>query len=125
MDHNALTQPFAINLYSRTAHQGACIMKTTIILALAIALAPGIALAQGGPSGGSQARPVEADPKAGLPASGTISSEAQAKTRLEAQGYRNVSQLVKRSDGLWHGTAVRNALPVGITVDARGKITTR
>ena len=100
-------------------------MKSGIILALAIALAPGIALAQGGPSGGSPARPVQADPRAGLPASGKISTEAEAKTRLEAQGYRNVSQLVKRSDGLWHGTAIRNALPVNVTVDAGGEITTR
>ncbi|MBV9835610.1 MAG: hypothetical protein JO055_14435 [Alphaproteobacteria bacterium] len=100
-------------------------MKTGIILALAIALAPGVVSAQGGPSGGAPARPVQADPRAGLPTSGKISTEAEAKTRLEAQGFRNVSQLVKRTDGLWHGTAIRNALPVNVTVDTGGEITTR
>lgn len=100
-------------------------MKTCIIFALAIALGTGMAFAQGGPSGPSTARPIEADPKAGLPASGAISNEAEAKARLEAQGYRNVSQLARRADGLWHGTAIRNALPVSVTVGARGEITAR
>lgn len=100
-------------------------MKTSIIVALAIALGSGVAFAQGGPSGGSPAKPIEADPRAGLPTSGTISTEVEAKRRLEAQGYRNVSQLVKRTDGLWHGTALRNALPVNVTVDAKGEIALR
>ena len=100
-------------------------MKTSIILALAIALASGAALAQGGPSGGSTAKPIEANPNAGLPASGVIANEKEAKTRLEAQGFRNVSQLVRRTDGLWHGTAIRNALPVTVMVDGKGAITVR
>jgi hypothetical protein len=102
-------------------------MKTRIIIAIAltIGLGPGVAVAQGGPSGGSTAKPIEFDPKAGLPASGTISTEAEAKRRLEAQGYRNVGRLAKRADGLWHGTAIRNAVPVTVTVSAGGEITTR
>lgn len=100
-------------------------MKSGIILALAIALAPGLAFAQGGPSGGAPPGPVQANPRAGLPASGKISTEAEARTRLEAQGFRNVSQLVKRNDGLWHGTANRNALSVTVTVATDGEIATR
>jgi hypothetical protein len=100
-------------------------MKTVIISALAIALASGVALAQGGPSGGSPAKPVEAAPNAGLPAGGIITSEAEARTRLEAQGYRNVSQLVKYRDGTWRGTAIRNAVPVAVVVGIRGEIDAR
>ena len=101
-------------------------MKSRIILVLALALAPvtSVAFAQG-PSGPSTAKPIEADPKAGLPPSGAISNEAEAKRRLEAQGYRNVSQLVRRNDGLWHGTAIRNAIPVTVTVSVGGVITAR
>ncbi len=100
-------------------------MKTGMILVLAVALAHGIADAQGGPSGGSPAKPVEADPRAGLPASGIIASEAEARTRLEAQGYRNVSQLVKYRDGTWRGTAIRNAVPVSVLVRVSGEIDAR
>jgi glutamate synthase domain-containing protein 2 len=100
-------------------------MKTSIILALAMALASGAALAQGGPSGGTTAKPVEVSPSAGMPASGVISNAAEAKTRLEAAGLRNVSQLARRPDGLWHGTAIRGALPVSVAVSAKGEITTR
>lgn len=100
-------------------------MKTSIIVALAITLGSGAALAQGGPSGGSTARPIEASPSAGMPASGVISNEAEAKRRLEAAGLRNVSQLVRGTDGQWHGTAIRNALPVTIAVNAKGEITAR
>lgn len=99
-------------------------MKTSIILAIAIALGASAAFAQG-PSGPSTAKPIEADSKAGLPPSGAISNEAEAKRRLEAQGYRNVSQLVRRNDGLWHGTAIRNAIPVTVTVSVGGVITAR
>ncbi len=99
-------------------------MKTSIVLAIAIALGTSVAFAQG-PSGPSTAKPIEADPKAGLPTSGKISTEAEAKRRLEAQGYRNVSQLVRKTDGLWHGTAIRNAITVTVTVGASGEITTR
>jgi hypothetical protein len=100
-------------------------VKTSVILALMITLAPDVALAQGGPSGGSPARPIQSNPNAGLPVSGKISTEAEARARLVAQGFRNVSQLVKRADGLWHGTALRNAVPVSVTVDADGEINLR
>jgi hypothetical protein len=100
-------------------------MKTSIVPALAIVLATGVAFAQGGPSGGSPAKPIEAAPNAGMPAGGIITSEAEAKTRLEAQGYRNVSQLVKYRDGTWRGTAIRNAVPVAVVVSVRGEINAR
>jgi len=56
----------------------------------------------------------EGNPSA-LPVIGAYGfTESQAKTRLEASGYNNISNLEKDPSGNWHGTAEKNGLPVSV-----------
>lgn len=49
-------------------------------------------------------------------------TEGQAKTRLEDKGYTAVSGLKKGEDGVWRGTAMKNAKSVSVGVDYKGDI---
>ena len=49
-------------------------------------------------------------------------TEAQAKERLEAAGYTNVSGLRKDDQGIWRGTATKDGKQVNVAVDFRGNI---
>jgi hypothetical protein len=47
----------------------------------------------------------------------------QAKAQIEAEGYSNISGLRKDAKGVWRGKAVKDGLPVDVTLDAEGKVT--
>jgi hypothetical protein len=50
-------------------------------------------------------------------------NEAQAKLRIEAKGYSNVSGLHKDSHGIWRGEAtLKNGKPVEVVLDLQGNI---
>ena len=52
----------------------------------------------------------------GAPAAGANSfTEAQAKSRIEAAGYSNVSGLTKDKDGIWRAKAFKPSTTVGST----------
>lgn len=55
----------------------------------------------------------------------TDSSIMAARTMIEADGYKNVSALIKTRDGVWTGIALRGATQVAIVVDANGNVSTR
>jgi opacity protein-like surface antigen len=63
--------------------------------------------------------PALANPNAnnpGAPATGSNSfTETQAKARIEAAGYFNVSGLVKDRDGIWRGKASKPTATPGST----------
>jgi hypothetical protein len=63
--------------------------------------------------------PALASPNAnnpGAPAAGANSfTEAQAKSRIEAAGYSNVSGLTKDKDGIWRAKASKASTTVGST----------
>lgn len=62
----------------------------------------------------------------GAPAAGANSfTEAQAKSRLEANGYTAVSGLTKDADGIWRGSATRNGQKVEVALDYQGNIVAR
>ncbi|BBK30598.1 hypothetical protein EDC65_1964 [Stella humosa] len=62
----------------------------------------------------------------GAPAAGANSfTEAQAKSRLEANGYSGVGTLAKDKDGVWRGNATRNGQSVEVAVDYQGNIVAR
>lgn len=46
----------------------------------------------------------------------------QARLKIEANGYLNVSGLRKDSKGEWQGTATKDGLPVRIRIDSEGKV---
>lgn len=59
----------------------------------------------------------------GAPAPGANSfTEAQARTRIEARGYTNVSGLTKDTNGVWRGTATRDGKNQQIAVDYQGNV---
>jgi hypothetical protein len=47
----------------------------------------------------------------------------QAKSKIEAAGYSNVSGLRKDSKGTWQGKAVRDGSTVTIVLDKTGNVT--
>jgi hypothetical protein len=49
---------------------------------------------------------------------------ADARARIEADGYSNVQGLTRGPDGKWRGQATRGGARVGITVDATGRVAT-
>jgi hypothetical protein len=45
-----------------------------------------------------------------------------AQKRIESDGYKNVQNLQKGADGLWHGDAMRGNAKVQVTVDRAGRV---
>jgi len=64
----------------------------------------------------------DVDKNAPLPGANSF-TEGQAKSRLEANGYSNVSALKKDDNGVWKGTASHSGAQVNVSVDYRGNIT--
>jgi hypothetical protein len=60
----------------------------------------------------------------GVPGANSF-TEGQARSRLEDSGFTNVSGLTKDTDGVWRGTAVRDATQVAVGVDFKGNIVTQ
>src|SRR5450432_3816184 len=48
---------------------------------------------------------------------------AQAKKRLEDQGYTQVTGLVKDAESIWRGHAMKNGKSVDVALDFQGNIT--
>ena len=61
------------------------------------------------------------DDKAPLPGANSF-TEAQVKSRLEENGFTEVTGLVLDDQGIWRGTAKMNAKPFDVAVDYRGNI---
>jgi protein CpxP len=49
-------------------------------------------------------------------------TEAQARNRLQANGYSGISALAKDRDGIWRGSATRNGASLHVSVDYQGHI---
>ena len=59
----------------------------------------------------------------GAPLAGANSfTENQAKDRVMAAGYGSVSALAKDENGIWRGTAMKDARNVNIAVDYKGNV---
>jgi putative membrane protein len=57
------------------------------------------------------------------PASGANSfTEGQAKSRIESQGYSNVSGLTKDDRGVWRGKASKDGKSVDVSLDFHGNV---
>jgi hypothetical protein len=70
--------------------------------------------------------PAVATPNAnnpGAPAAGANSfTEGQARSRIEAAGYSNVSGLSKDKDGIWRGKASKGGRAVDVALDYQGNV---
>src|SRR5688500_12658837 len=51
-------------------------------------------------------------------ASASSSGEGIARAAIERDGYKGVSSLRRRSDGLWSGRALRGSVQIEVTVDS-------
>ena len=62
----------------------------------------------------------------GAPAAGSNSfTEGQAKSRIEAAGYSNVSGLAKDKDGIWRGTATKSGTTGSVALDYQGNVVSK
>jgi hypothetical protein len=107
-----------------------------LLAASVIAALAGVAFANGA---GAQTAEPPANPHAGTPAianpnrnnpgapaAGANSfTEAQAKSRIEAAGYSNVSGLTKGQDGIWRGTASKGGTTVNVALDYQGNVVSK
>lgn len=105
-------------------------MRTILVAAAVVALSVP-AFAQATPPANPQAPSnpavsTDTKPKAGAPAPGANSfTEAQAKSRIEGQGFSQVSALTKDADGIWRGTATKDGKSMNVTVDYQGNVVGR
>ncbi|HJU17328.1 MAG TPA: hypothetical protein VJ770_12790 [Stellaceae bacterium] len=103
----------------------------SVVTALAsAALASGAgAQTAGAPANPHAGTPAIASPNTnnpGAPAAGANSfTQAQAKSRIEAAGYSNVSGLTKDKDGIWRGTASKGGTTVNVALDYQGNVVAR
>lgn len=78
------------------------------------------------PANPDASTPAVASPNAnnpGAPATGANSfTEGQAKSRIEAAGYSNVSGLSKDKDGIWRGKAAKAGRAVDVALDYQGNV---
>ncbi|HYD87045.1 MAG TPA: hypothetical protein VEA80_06200 [Vitreimonas sp.] len=54
------------------------------------------------------------------PAPAVTITEADARTRLEAEGYTNITGLMQNPDGTWSATGTRNGETTQVTVGESG-----
>jgi hypothetical protein len=63
-------------------------------------------------------------PNPGAPVAGANSfTESQAKSRLETNGFSNVSGLQKDANGVWRGKANKGGKAMDVSVDFQGNVT--
>lgn len=93
-----------------------------LVIAALIATATSFgAVAQTATTSPKPAPTAPADANAPLPGANSF-TEAQAKSRLEANGYTNVMDLKKDDSGVWKGKATNSGASVDVSVDYRGNI---
>ena len=52
-------------------------------------------------------------------------TEGQARSRIEAAGFSNVTELQKDDQGIWRGRGTREGRQTGVALDFTGAVTTR
>ena len=104
-------------------------MRATI-LAAAIAVISFSATAQQQPATRDANTPAvttpSTPPNPAAPVAGANSfTEGQAKSRLEDNGFTNVSGLAKDANGVWRGKGTKGGQSVDVSVDFQGNVTPR
>ena len=103
-------------------------MRLLLSLALVAATMSTVAVAQ--PANRDANTPAvnapNAPPNPGAPVAGANSfTEGQAKSRIESNGYANVSELRKDDQGVWRGKAMKDGKSVSVSLDFQGNVTAR
>ena len=101
-------------------------MRNIMVAAFATSLLATTASAQDAPAQSGPQNPAVKSMdqnNSSMPVAGANSfTMAQAKSRLMAQGYTQVSNLKKDQDGVWRGTAVKAGQSGPVSVDYQGNI---
>jgi hypothetical protein len=104
-------------------------MRRTIIAMALVMSSMTPALAQNPPAQsepGNRAINSRDQNNANNPVAGANSfTEGQAKSRIEANGYANVSDLKKDDQGVWRGKAQKDGKTVEVSMDFQGNIIAR
>ena len=102
-------------------------MKRSLIILCAGLMLTGAASAQNppaksGPNNNAVNSPGQNNSNA--PVAGRNSfTEGQAKSKIEASGYSQVSGLTKDGNGVWTGSAMKAGQKVNVKVDFQGNVT--
>lgn len=106
-------------------------MRNSLLIAAALAASVVAALAQ------SKDPPAQSGPNNSAvnkrdvnnsdhPVAGANSfTESQARSRIESNGYSNVSELAKDESGVWRGKATRDGKSVSVSLDFQGNVIAR
>lgn len=97
-------------------------MRKLVLTSLLAAMTSFAALAQTSTTSPKPSPGADADKNAPLPGANSF-TESQAKSRIEAEGYSQVTGLKKDGNGVWRGTAMQGGKQVNVAVDYRGNIT--
>jgi hypothetical protein len=106
-------------------------MRSAITFGAALALLAGSAFAQqptppaaNGPQNGainSSDKPQPANPVAGR----NSFTQGEAKSRIEAKGFSDVTDLQKDDTGVWRGQAMKDGRQVMVSLDYQGNVIAR
>jgi hypothetical protein len=104
-------------------------MRKSLIVGAILALIGSSALAQAPPAQqqpGNRAINTEGTNNSSAPVAGANSfTEGQAKSRIEAGGYSNVTELKKDDSGVWRGKGMKDGKSVTVSVDFQGNVIAR
>ena len=104
-------------------------MRTSfLIAAAAVCLMSAAAVAQpANPRGDTPAvNTPNSPPNPGAPVAGANSfTEGQAKSRIESNGFSNVTELRKDDQGVWRGKATKDGRSVAVRLDFQGNVTSQ
>jgi hypothetical protein len=90
-------------------------ITSALVIVATLAIAP-LALAQTPSTTPSQ-------PTTTAPVAGSNSfTEGQARSRIEAAGFTNVTDLQKDDQGVWRGRAMRNGTTSAVGLDFQGNV---
>ena len=103
-------------------------MRKLLMTAIALAaMAAGTAFAQNAPNSSTTPPAVSTsnmDSKTtAAPVAGANSfTEAEARSRIEKDGYTDVTKLSMDTNSVWHGTAQKGGKPVSVALDYQGNV---
>ena len=100
-------------------------MNKIAILSAGLLLAASGAVAQSQTPSTSQTTPaINTEQNPGAPVAGKNSfTEAQAKSRIEDAGYKDVAGLKLDDQGVWRATATKDGKQAGVSLDFQGNVT--
>ena len=103
--------------------------KTLARIALLCVFGPAAAQNQNSPANpgpGNNAVNTTSTNNPGAPVAGANSfTEGQAKSRIESNGFANVSGLKKDDSGIWRGKAMEDGKSIDVSLDFQGNVVAR